>query len=453
MSTLLVRMTAALLTTAFYSLAGASSLPESAGYRGEIRRDADGKLVAVPTAPRTETGTQASTTAPPIAPQRKSEKLAGQTATQTARITDTGGPAKTIRVGPQQAVRSISVAATMARDGDTIEIEAGDYIADVASWKQNRLTIRGVGPTRPRLIANGANAEGKAIWVVKGGQITVDNIEFRGARVPDKNGAGIRFEKGHLIVRNSKFEDNENGILSGSGADMQLDIENSEFGHNGAGDGRSHNIYIGHIGKLTVSGSYFHHARTGHLLKSRASESHIFYNRLTDEIGGKASYELDFSNGGIAYVVGNLIEQSSQTENSNIISFGPEGYQKGSNELYLINNTIADNRPHNGNILLLKSGASKVVLMNNLLVTRSKFSPKLEENGGNNINVDWDQFVLPQRYDFRLLANSKLIGKYLTPLPANGVGLIPQREYVHPTGSRPLSSPGRMPGAFQTTGP
>lgn len=350
-------------------------------------------------------------------------------------------------------MRSISVAAAMARDGDTIEIEAGDYLADVAVFKQSNLTLRGVGASRPRLIASGASAEGKAIWVIRGGQVTVENIEFRDARVPDKNGAGIRFERGNLTVRNCKFENNENGILSASGTDMLLDIENSEFGHNGAGDGRSHNIYIGHIGRLTVTGSYFHHARTGHLLKSRARESHIFYNRLTDETGGKASYELDLPNGGRAYVVGNLIEQNSQTENSNIIAFGVEGYQKkGRNELYLINNTIVDNRPNTGNILLLQSGPDKVTLMNNLLITDKRFDSRLTSPAQNNLNVDWDQFVLAARLDFRLRTDSRLYGKYVRPDPVEGQSLVPQREYVHPSGSRPLAAMPRAPGAFQTPG-
>lgn len=231
---------------------------------------------------------------------------------------------KVIKVGPSQGIRTIATAAALANNGDTIEIEAGDYTGEVAVWKQDRLVIRGIGG-RARLLAGGASAEGKAIWVVRGGRITVENIEFSGARVPDRNGAGIRFERGHLIVRNCRFSDNENDILTASG-NLDLEIENSEFGGNGAGDGYSHNLYVGAIRKLTVTGSYFHHARTGHLLKSRAAENFILYNRLTDETGGRASYELEFPSGGLAYVIGNIIQQSSTTENGVMISFGAEGY-------------------------------------------------------------------------------------------------------------------------------
>lgn len=422
--------------------ATAATLPEGGNhYRGEIRRGPDGKLVAVPSEQTTSETATSSMATSRLTPSNNE-----------LRTSDPSLPVRTLRVGPSQQIRNLSVAASMARDGDTIEVEPGDYVADVATWKQDRLTIRGVGNTRPRLVASGAHAEGKGIWVIRGGRITVENLEFRGARVPDKNGAGIRFEQGHLTIRNCKFEENENGILSNAGVDMQLEIENSEFGHNGAGDGQSHNIYIGEIGLLRVTGSYFHHARVGHLLKSRARESHIFYNRLTDEISGRASYELEFPNGGIAYVVGNLIEQGSQTENSNIISFGAEGYKSPRNELYLINNTLVDDRPNNGNPLAVKPGLQKLVAMNNLLVSRNKIAPGVDGQFANNINAEWADFVLPQRLDYRLKSTSSLLGKYQTPPSNNSVSLIPQREYVHPAASRPLTGAARNPGALQEIG-
>src|SRR5262249_53061281 len=158
--------------------------------------------------------------------------------------------------------------------------------------------------------------------------------------VADHNGAGIRLESGKLTVRRCTFLNNEEGMLVSNQPDIVLEIEDSEFGRNGYGDGQSHNLYVGMISRLSVKGSYFHHAKIGHLLKSRARENLIFYNRLTDEPGGSASYELEFPNGGFAVVMGNLIEQGSETDNSTIVSFGAEGYKWPRNELYLVNNTI-----------------------------------------------------------------------------------------------------------------
>ena len=441
----------------------ASTLPPASGYLGEIRRDAQGNLVALPTG-----GGQAAPAATVA-----SSGLADAPAKAGTTENSSG---KTIHVGPGYPVRSLAVAAKLAKDGDTVEIDPGDYVADVAVLTQDRLTLR-ASHGRVRLIAAGASAEGKGIWVVRGGKITIENIDFSGARVADKNGAGIRLEKGLLTIRNCSFLDNENGILAG-GTDSELDIENSEFGNNGAGDGQSHNIYVGQVRRLRVVGSYFHHARIGHLLKSRARESFIAYNRLTDEIGGRASYELEFPNGGIAYVIGNIIEQGSQTDNSTIISYGAEGYAWPRNELYLVNNTIADDRPSGGIFLRVKPGLQVLKAFNNLLVGKGALEPgrneslassmkglakqllsgqvpgetKVDGVFSNNLNVDWGVFAQASRYDYRLLPAANPVGKLVDPGTANGIKLAPQREYVHPRSSKALSKPPTRPGALQTPG-
>src|SRR5450830_313261 len=240
--------------------------------------------------------------------------------------------AQVIHVGPNRLIKTISEAAKLSKDGVTVEVDAGDYRGDVAVWEKNNIILRAING-RVRLIANGMAAEGKAIWVIRGGKMIVEGFDFSGARVADKNGAGIRLEKGILTVRDCTFSESENGILTGNDPQTELEVLNSEFGYIGHGDGQSHNLYAGEISLLTVKGSYFHHAKVGHLLKSRAIENRIFYNRLTDELGGRASYELAFAIGGIAYVVGNIIQQSSTTENPHIISYGTEGYKWSKNEL------------------------------------------------------------------------------------------------------------------------
>ncbi len=127
----------------------------------------------------------------------------------TPRPTSMPGESRQIRVGARGDVVTLAEASKFARDGDTVLVEAGDYRGDVAVWGQRNLTIRGVGE-RPRLIADGRSAEGKAIFVIRGDGVRVENIAFTGARVRGRNGAGIRLEKGRLEVARCHFEDNEN---------------------------------------------------------------------------------------------------------------------------------------------------------------------------------------------------------------------------------------------------
>ncbi|WP_341676599.1 right-handed parallel beta-helix repeat-containing protein [Niveibacterium sp. SC-1] len=361
--------------------------------------------------------------------------------------------AEVLKVDPQGGpFLSISDAAARARDGDTVEIAAGEYRGDVAVWTQKNLTLRAVGGP-VRIKAAGTSAEGKGIWVVRGGAVRVEGIEFTGTRVRDRNGAGIRLDRGQLTVVHCRFIDNENGILTSGDAQSELTIESSEFANNGAGDGKSHNLYVGAIKRLAVSSSYFHHARVGHLIKSRAKENLIAYNRITDEIGGRASYELEFPNGGRALVVGNLIEQSSTTENSVMISFGAEGYAGRTSQLLLSHNTLVDDKPRNGIFLKVEPGSAVVRAQNNVLVGgNGRLDGVDAADAGHNFAADWEVFVQPQRDDYRLRKGSKLHGKAIAETVMDGMDTAPSSEYVHPLGQRELGAKPLNPGAFQSEG-
>ncbi len=229
----------------------------------------------------------------------------------------------TLRVGPDRLLKLPSEAARVARDHDLVEIDAGDYRGDAAVWRARGLTLRGM-KGMAHLRSDGANAEGKAIWVIKGHDTSVENIGFYDVRVPDRNGAGIRLEGRNLSVRRCLFRDNENGILAGANKDSEVLVEGSEFQHNGHGDGRSHNIYIGAVRKFTLRDSVSHLARMGHQVKSRAEESLILDNRLADEKDGQSSYLIDLPSGGVAEIRGNFIQQGVLAENATMVSYGAE---------------------------------------------------------------------------------------------------------------------------------
>ncbi|WP_077032690.1 hypothetical protein [Pelomonas sp. KK5] len=354
-----------------------------------------------------------------------------------------------LRVGPGRAIKTLAAAARLARDGAVVQVDAGDYLADVASWTQQDLTLRAVGG-RVTMIAAGASAQGKGIFVCAGERMRIEGFDFVGARVPDANGAGIRLEKGSLTLVDCGFRDNESGLLTSNDPNTRLMIENCDFGPIVRGEGQTHNLYVGRIALLKVTGSYFHHGRLGHLLKSRAAVNHIFCNRLTDEIGGEASYELEFPNGGQALVVGNLIQQSSTTQNKVIVSYGAEGFAWPLQELQLVNNTIIDQLPHGGTYLRVAAGQARVRLANNLLAGNPYFAASGDWEQQANHVVDWDAFMLAVRGDWRLRPDSPLRGKAVDGGTASdGTSLRQVRQYVHPHGSAALRGPAADPGAFQ----
>lgn len=345
-----------------------------------------------------------------------------------------------LRVGPGMSYLTPSVAARVAKDGDVIEVIAGTYPGDVASWPQNNLTIRGIYG-RARILANGNSAEGKGIWVIKGNNVTVENIEFTGASVSDHNGAGIRFEGANLIIRGCYFHDNENGILTGENPGSSILIENSEFADNGIGDGYTHNIYVGEINALTVQFCYIHGAKSGHNVKSRARVNRILYNRIMDERKGTSSYAIDVSNGGGAYVIGNVIQQGALSENYHIISYGAEALSYPDNKLFVVNNTIVNDRRDGGVFVRVAPSSAPARLINNIFYGpgRTAEGPAIRKT---NLAIPRDEyqrgaggspgFVDPAKFDYRLTAGSRAINAGGDPGADDGISLTPKFHYIHP---------------------
>jgi cephalosporin-C deacetylase-like acetyl esterase len=350
-----------------------------------------------------------------------------------------------MRVGPDRKYKKPSEAARVVGDGAIVEIDAGIYEGDVCVWGQNDLTIRGVGGYA-HLKANGASAQNKAIWVVKGRNATIEHIEFSGASVPDRNGAGIRIEGPGLTIRYCYFHDNEDGILGDSG-ESDILIEFTEFARNGHGDGYSHNMYIGHARSLTVRHCYSHHARTGHNLKSRAHENHILYNRIMDEADGTSSYAIDLPNGGRSFIIGNVIQQGPNTDNSTIVSYGAEGLSNPNSELYMVNNTIVNDRP-TGTFVHIREGAT-AKLINNLFAGRG--APiKGQAEQTTNLATDTPGFVDRAKFDYRLTSESPAIDGGSKPGSVDTFNLRPLFQYVHPVSRRNRPSSGQIDiGAFE----
>jgi len=357
------------------------------------------------------------------------------------------------RVGSGQGLRQ---ALDAAQEGDTVEITAEALHGEVAVVDGKRLRLRGAAATRTVLHADGRHAEGKAILVVRNGDVSIENLEFRGARVPDGNGAGIRFESGRLAVRNCAFFDNEMGMLTANAPDAELMLEGCVFGQAPRlGTVLHHLLYIGALRRASITGCHFSGGWRGHLIKSRARESRILYNHAVDGSEGEASYELDLPNGGLAYVMGNVFAQSRFTQNLALVSFGAEGQAHADSLLVMAHNTLVNEAAQPGwfarvwHERLPKEAASRFV--NNLMVGAVAEGGSVGSEELGNVLLPLD--ALATTPDGRVLPRDRtgLAARTIAAGRVRDVVLTPTAEFHPPAGTQALSPRSAwLPGAHQS---
>jgi nitrous oxidase accessory protein NosD len=251
--------------------------------------------------------------------------------------------AATLMVGPGQEYSAPSQAAAAAKPGDIVRIAPGTYY-DCAIWTANNLTIEG---TAPGVVLTDTICGGKAIFVVQAEDVTVSGLTFARARAPDGNGAGIRAEGNNLTVVNSKFVNNQEGILAGDNPKSTITVQGSDFEHNGACSGScAHGIYVGRIALLRIEHSRFFDTQIAHHIKSCAARTEISGNTIKDGPEGTASYLIDVPKGGSLLVTDNVLEKGPKNQNHTAaISIGEEGVIQSTDQMLIAHNTFTNDGP------------------------------------------------------------------------------------------------------------
>jgi len=212
--------------------------------------------------------------------------------------------------------------------------------ADCAVQDAGEITYTAAVPGEA--VLEGVACEGKAALVLRGRGARVEGLVFANIRVPDKNGAGIRLERGNLTVSQSWFRDSEQGILSADDPSGTVNIDKSTFTRLGTcegGGGCAHSIYIGHYGALNVSRSRFEAGRGGHYLKTRSAYVTVTDSSFDDSAGRATNYMIDLPAGSTGKITGNWFVQGTNKENhSAFIAVAAEDKENSSNGLVVAGN-------------------------------------------------------------------------------------------------------------------
>jgi hypothetical protein len=364
--------------------------------------------------------------------------------------------AETFVVSPEGSPLSLQAALAQAQDGDTVELLPGEYRDAFAVLENRRLTIRGVG--KAPLIQGGGQPSGrhKSMWLVRGGEVTLENLEFRGMRAADGEGAAVRLQGGRLTVRRCQFFDNEYSVAASNDEAAELTIENSVLGMAPKVVGGLHHLLnVGRIARLTVSGSRFQQGFEGHMIKSRARESTIAYNFIHDGQRGGASYEIELPAGGVATIIGNVIGQGSESQNRVVVAYGTDRQPWDRNVLRVSHNTFVNYKWTPAWFLRVfdegMSPAPEVVAVNNLLVGSGVFWLGAPGHFAGNRPATLGMLRDAETYAFELAPGSVWRGSGVDPRAVAGHDLAPKAEFEWPVGTRalPADTTSWSPGAFQ----
>lgn len=286
--------------------------------------------------------------------------------------------ARVLEVGPTRAMIMPSQAAAAAADGDVVIIDPGVY-QDCAVFTASGLTVQ-ARPLTPsakptimsRPVITGPPCADRGLFLFFGNNVTVRGLTFAGARDSSHNGAGILMEGTNLTVEDSQFLNNEDGILTGGGAESVVHVSGSLFRGNGSCEGAcAHALYVGRrIGRLEVVNSVFIDTHVGHSIKSRALKTVITGNRIEDGVNGTSSYLIELPEGGDAVIEDNVFQKGAQSQNKDAaISIGVPGKLARAGMLVVKGNSFVSDLPEPV-VFVRNDSTAEVTLTHNRLAGR-----------------------------------------------------------------------------------
>lgn len=196
------------------------------------------------------------------------------------------------------------------------------------------ITIEGAGIGKTILSCAGMEpAASKGLFAAYA-NLTLRNMSLTGAAVADRNGAAVRNEPGiALTLDNLEIYGCENGILTSTDGGP-VTITGCQFHDNGAANGLTHEIYIGHTAarvSITTTTSTCG-TKSTHSLKSRAAitvVSNSNFNGSPDMTGNVGGSVVDLPDGGSATFTDVTITLQQGAGNTLYVGYALESQNNG----------------------------------------------------------------------------------------------------------------------------
>src|SRR5262249_6098914 len=156
---------------------------------------------------------------------------------------------------------------------------------------------------------------------------------------------------------------------------------------------------------------------------------------------------------GTTYVVGNLIQQGPNTQNSTLLTYLEEGISSlnPGSDLYVVNNSFVNQRVEGGTFVNVSPlGPTPALIENNIFFGLGTLTTQSNAVLMTNLAGEDPLFVNRDGFDYHLTAASPAIDAGVVPETVNEFSLRPVYEYVHPAcGERRFPVGGIDIGAYE----
>jgi hypothetical protein len=149
-----------------------------------------------------------------------------------------------------------------------------------------------------------------------------------------------------------------------------------------------------------------------------------------------------------------VIEQPAANSNGALVAYGEEGASNAGHNLYVINNTFLNDDPVRGTFVMVGSGVTQPVLMqNNIFSGIGALSNQVAAVDRTNYRSVAPGFVNRATYDVRPTANAMVIDAGSAPgVSVTGFAMAPVATYKHVAVGVPRPVTGALDiGAYEAT--
>lgn len=321
------------------------------------------------------------------------------------------------------------------------------------------ITIKSAVPGQYVVFSGNQSADNALVSIATTANVVLEYLRIHSNKIQYGRNPGVETVvidgASSVIVRNCKIHDCGNGILTGNRDFGTWSIVDTEIYDCGTNDGLTHNIYIGPLAAVTMTGSYSYFTNQGSWVDWTQPRGHAFKSRALVttlkasffSVAGRGSCAAETPFGGTWKAYGCLFDVGQYSDYNEVCRYGYEPYA-GQAIVYptrpaeyvhsidfrqnvLVDRTTTEGGLGAGDRQLFAFNANSPVRVSEVMVDNVVFGTRANEfvaSWPSNSNVASGAFVAYGTRDYTMLTAIAGAGNAATLRYVSPVGTVPRSD-------------------------